>query len=90
MNDAAAAYPSLGPQRRLDAGAVVVEALYDPGADAVVTYLGMAKSRAEGGKEAWEYLVIAPSGEIEQRGLLPLCERCHAEAPDDHLFGHAR
>ena len=27
---------------------------------------------------------------LDQRGRLPLCERCHAEAPHDHVFGRPR
>jgi hypothetical protein len=42
----------------------------------------------EGGD--WEYLVLTPAGEATQRGRLPLCKRCHAEAPNDHLFGGPR
>jgi hypothetical protein len=35
----------------------------------------------------WEYLVVAPTGEIEARGRLPGCARCHAEAPAAGVFG---
>jgi len=38
----------------------------------------------------WEYLVAAPDGTIEARGALPLCARCHADAPADSLFGVPR
>jgi hypothetical protein len=44
-----------------------------------------AMSKQPGG--AWEYLVAAPNGAIEARGALPLCGRCHAEAPADSVFG---
>lgn len=36
----------------------------------------------------WRYLVLTPDGHIQAQGVLPLCERCHAEATADHLFGH--
>lgn len=86
-NDAAAAYPALGPQRPLGAGAVLVEALYTAGSSDVALYLAMAK-QAQGGE--WEYLVVRADGLVEQRGRLALCERCHVEAPEDHVFGRAR
>jgi hypothetical protein len=35
----------------------------------------------------WDYVVARPDGVIEARGALPLCARCHAEAPADSLFG---
>ena len=88
-NDEAAAYPALGPQRPLAAGAVLVEALYTAGSADVALYLAMAKrAPAQGGE--WEYLVVRADGQVEQRGRLTLCERCHTEAPDDHVFGRAR
>ncbi len=85
-NDEAAAYPSVGPQRPLAAGAVLVEALYAAGSADVAMYFAMAKQPGGG----WEYLVVRADGQVEQRGRLALCERCHAEAPDDHVFGRAR
>ncbi|MDI1432424.1 hypothetical protein [Polyangium sorediatum] len=88
-NDEAAAYPALGPQRPLAAGAVLVEALYTAGSSDVALYFAMAKrASAQGGE--WEYLVVRADGQVEQRGRLALCERCHTEAPDDHVFGRAR
>ncbi len=86
VNEAAAAYPALGPERRLGAGAVLVEALYRPGSTELEAYFAMQR-RPDG---AWEYLIVTPTGEIDQRGRLPLCERCHAEAPHDHVFGRPR
>lgn len=38
----------------------------------------------------WTYLVLDPKGEITAQGALTLCERCHALAPTDHLFGLPR
>lgn len=35
----------------------------------------------------WQYLVLSPEGRIRDQGRLGLCERCHAEATADHLFG---
>jgi len=88
-NDEGAPYPAVGPQRPLGGGAVLVEALYAPGSSDVALYFAMAKQPpTQGG--AWEYLVVRADGQVEQRGRLALCERCHAEAPEDHVFGRAR
>ena len=35
----------------------------------------------------WEDLVLDDDGNVESRGILPLCARCHGDAPYDHLFG---
>ena len=37
----------------------------------------------------WHYWLLAPDGAIEGQGSedLPLCARCHAEAPGDGAFG---
>ena len=35
----------------------------------------------------WEYAVVTPTGDVETRGSLAPCVRCHAEAPSDRLFG---
>jgi hypothetical protein len=90
VNEDAAAYPALGPQRGLGAGAVLVEALYRPGSPTLEAYFVMARRGPGGGEGGWEYLIVAPTGEVDQRGRLPLCERCHAEAPHDHVFGRPR
>ena len=88
----AGTYPALGPSSRLPPGATLVERLFTPGAAAPLAYFVMVKRPpgfdAAGGD--WEYLVVSPAAEIEQRGALPLCARCHAEAPHDHLFGPGR
>lgn len=40
--------------------------------------------------DSWEFLLLAPSGEIVLRERTGLCQRCHAEALSDHLFGAPR
>jgi hypothetical protein len=40
------------------------------------------------GERDWEYLVLDVEGAIVERGELPLCQRCHSEAPDS-VFGAA-
>jgi hypothetical protein len=39
---------------------------------------------------SWEYVVAAADGTETARGPLPLCIRCHTEAPADSLFGVPR
>lgn len=34
----------------------------------------------------WEYVVLGAEGKVQASGKLPLCARCHAEAPADGLF----
>jgi hypothetical protein len=91
-DDGAAAYPALGPLRRLEPGATLVQRLLARGSPEPTVYFAMVKRPA--GYDApggdWEYLVVDSAGRIEQRGRLPLCARCHADAPHDHLFGSGR
>jgi len=35
----------------------------------------------------WDYAVVQPQGALEAQGQLPLCARCHAEAPSAWVFG---
>lgn len=90
-NAVAAAYPALGSARKLEPGAVLVEAHRAEGSEDIIAYLAMVKRPPgfdpPGGD--WEYLVVDRDGGIERRGPLPPCARCHAEAPFDHLFGVA-
>lgn len=91
-DEGAAAYPALGPRRSVDPGATLVERLYPRGAPGVIAYFAMVKRPAgyDPSGDDWEYLVVDSTGQIEQRGRLPLCARCHADAPHDHLFGTGR
>jgi hypothetical protein len=88
----ASAYPALGPLRRLEPGATLVQRLSPRGSPAPTAYFVMVKRPAgyDSDGDDWEYLVVDPAGRIEQRGRLPLCARCHADAPHDHLFGTGR
>lgn len=88
-NGNAVMYPALGPSRTLPPGAVLIELDRPRGNDPVIAHLAMTK-RAPGFDPTggdWEYLVLDPTGNIEQRGILAACARCHAEAPHDHVFG---
>jgi hypothetical protein len=85
-------YPMRGPASVVPAGATLVERLFPQGAPGASLYFAMVK-RAPGYDPAggdWEYLVAAAGGQVEERGKLALCARCHAEAPHDHLFGGGR
>ena len=91
-DEGAAAYPALGPLRPIPSGATVVERLFPRSAPEVAAYFAMVK-RPPGYDPAggdWEYLVLDAAGQLQQRGRLPLCARCHADAPHDHLFGTGR
>ena len=84
VNEAAESYPALGPNRRLPAGALVVQALGRPGSGEPMTLFVMAKLA-----DGWDFLILHPNGDVVKRGD-PLCRRCHAEAPHDFLFGVPR
>lgn len=84
VNEAAGAYPVLGPNRRLPAGALLVQALGKPGSAETLTLFVMAKQ-----PDGWDFLILEPDGDVVKRGD-PLCRRCHAEAPHDFLFGAPR
>lgn len=92
INTAAAPYPALGPDRVLPPGAALVQLHYPAGSSEPVTLLAMVKRPAgydpDGGD--WEYAIVTPQGNATHRGALPLCKRCHADAPHDHLFGGPR
>lgn len=91
-NAEAKAYPALGPARLLPPGAVLVEAHYRAGSSEPVFFFVMAKRPAGFDNEGrdWEYLIVEPQGVVSERGRLPLCARCHAEAPNDNVFGPPR
>jgi hypothetical protein len=91
-NEAAAAYPGLGPARRLGVGAVLAQRLYAPGAAApdVVFVMERRVMTDETNGAGWEYLMLDSQGFITERGALESCARCHAEAPHDGLFGRAK
>jgi hypothetical protein len=85
-------YPPRGPASQVAVGTTLIERLFHPGAAQPQTYFVMIKRApgydAPGGD--WEYLVVSPDGHVEEPSPLPLCARCHAEAPHDHLFGGVR
>ena len=91
VSEEAKGYPALGPRVTLAPGATLMERHLGRGSEKIAVYFAMVKRPSgydpDGGD--WEYLVVAADGQVEERGRLPLCARCHAEAPHDHLFGDA-
>jgi hypothetical protein len=65
-------------------GAVLVKEQLERGAKEGTTSLFVMEKRAQG---EWQYLVVAPSGEVAADGKLAACMRCHDDAPRDHVFG---
>lgn len=87
----AAAYPDLGPAKPLSPGSALVERLYLPGAATPdIVFAMAAPTEVTPSGAPWEFLVLAPNGTVEERGPLETCARCHAEAPNDGVFGRAR
>lgn len=89
VNEQAAAYRTLGPVQRLGPGALIVEALFEPGAEKPMLLFVMEKQKpgtfsAEGD---FSFLIVSPEGAIKEQGAMTLCVRCHAEAPYMFLFG---
>lgn len=85
---AEAPYATLVASSRFPGGALVVQMHRDPGSGSPGPIFAMLKRDAgffpEGGD--WEYVVTDSEGWIEDRGALPFCARCHAEAKADWVF----
>jgi hypothetical protein len=85
-------YPPRGPSSVVPTGTTIVERLFVRGGAAPLGYLVMVKASvdptAPGG--GWEYLAVTPDGRVQERDTTGKCARCHAEAPQDHLFGGPR
>ncbi len=76
------AYESLTRGSELPAGSIVAMFHEDARGHGAGPVYVMQK-----GKTGWRYLILEPDGRIHRQGAIPLCERCHAEATADHLFG---
>jgi hypothetical protein len=81
--EASDAYLSLAPDSQFPVGTLIAEFLIDPSSGAVGHIFAMRKD-PEG---RWQFAVANSRGRIERAGALPLCQRCHAEAPRGVLFG---
>ncbi len=79
---ALAAYRELTLGAKLEAGATLVM-LHRSSATGKPGPVHVMQRRAEG----WHYWLLAPDGAIEGHDALPLCARCHADAPADGAFG---
>jgi hypothetical protein len=76
-------YLGLGPGVAVDPGSVLVEALTDRSKSRPDELYVMEKL----GDGTWRFLVVAADGTIDTAAGTALCQRCHAEAVADELFG---
>jgi hypothetical protein len=87
VNEDAAGYGTRG-RGAFRVGARIVASLA-PSADAPAE-LHYAMTRvvetSEPNRTGWAFEVIDPTGTVLSEGSLPLCERCHAEAPREGVF----
>lgn len=68
--------------RTVPIGTAVVAFHSRKGSTAVESIFAMNK-QAEG---RWDFMVVDPRGNVVSEGALPLCGRCHADAPADAVF----
>lgn len=80
------AYEQLVRSSVLPVDTVIAESLARPGGGDPVAIYTMHKT-ADG---RWTFLVVTPTGFVDESVEIRLCERCHAEAPADQLFGLPR
>lgn len=80
--DARQAYQALARGSELPVGSIVAMFHEDARGHGKGPVYVMQKQKA-----GWRYLILRPDGRIRQQGAIRLCERCHAEATADHLFG---
>ncbi len=81
--DAKETYQQLLPGATLPVGAVVAELQQDPASGQPGLSYVMTKLDAD----RWEFMLVRANGQILERGDVPPCARCHAEATSDSLFG---
>jgi hypothetical protein len=81
-------YEKLGPATVLPPGSVLVESLVDPRSSRAAELYVMEKLSSG----TWRFFVVSHAGTTNERTGIKLCQRCHAEAVADSLFGvpHAR
>jgi len=77
-----ASYRGLGPADRFSPGNVLA-AFHRTGP----TTEGPVFAMIRGDEGGWTFVATDPSGHLDPTADLALCERCHAEAPFDGLFG---
>lgn len=94
VNDAALAYPNIGPTQSVEPGAILMQRIFSPGGEIPELFFAMvrraAPSSGDTSAASWDYVVITRDGLVAERGDVEVCARCHAEAPHNGLFGQAR
>jgi hypothetical protein len=89
VNDIAApTYGDLAPSSHFAAGSVLVKTHFDAESGAAGPIFARIK-REPGffpGGDDWEYVALTASFQVEERGPLAFCARCHAEAVADGTF----
>lgn len=85
-------YQQMAPSSHFSVGSLLVKKHASTSASTPGPIFVMSKRDPgfypEGGD--WEYTVLDAEGHLEDRGKLPLCARCHAEANADWVFGLPR
>jgi hypothetical protein len=79
-------YLGLGPGSALAPGSVLVEALTDRSTSPEEGLYVMEKL----GDGNWRFLMVSREGTVDPAAGTTLCQRCHAEAVADGLFGVPR
>lgn len=82
----AAANPALVAAQ--EKGAILVAAL-SPAVDGPATEYFVMEKVGDGAPDSaagWQFAVVNPEGQLEARGALPLCVRCHEEAGPTLVF----
>jgi hypothetical protein len=79
-------YEALQPGCSLPPGSILFETVTDLEGSGQEEHYVMEKA-PDGG---WRFLVLSREGVIESQANVTLCQRCHAEAPSDHVFGLPR
>ncbi len=80
------AYLEPTPERALPEGSVVAQFLTERDTGSAGPVYVMRKDT----ENTWLFAVLAPDGTPLDVGTLPLCARCHREAPADFMFGLPR
>lgn len=83
-NEAAATYGQHGAV--LPVGALLV-ASHDTTSGVVHFAMEKRAATATATDPRWDYTVVDAAGWIVERGRITSCVRCHAEAPNDEVFG---
>jgi len=85
-------YPPKAQGAPVSPGTTLIERLFEGGSERPSALLVMVKMSPGFDADAgdWEFLRVSPTGILEERGKIPSCARCHAEAPHAGVFGRPR